>query len=97
MFKSDANEIFKIESDQKIGGKFSILERAENGEIIDHFGTYEQIIRPIRLEFMLEAPKHFQGVTRVKIYIKPEAGGCVLVLSKPVLRQKLLMPTGGIR
>jgi len=48
------------------------------GEEIDHFGQYLQVERPERLAFTLEAPKHFPGVTRVRIRIEARANGCAM-------------------
>ncbi len=80
LFKSDANEIIKVTCDLKPHGAFSILERASDGDLIDHFGHYREIAAPYRLAFSLEVPKHFSGLTEVTVAIEPMAEGCALTL-----------------
>jgi uncharacterized protein YndB with AHSA1/START domain len=79
MFKSPTNEIINIKLDLKNGGKFSILELA-NDKTINHYGEYLEIERPHRLKFTLEVPEHFPGVTEVTVSIGPTSKGCELEL-----------------
>jgi uncharacterized protein YndB with AHSA1/START domain len=78
LFKSATNQIIDIKIDAKAGGRFSILERSENGETIDHFGIYQQFERPNLLIFTLEVPRHFPGVSTVTVDLQPTANGCEL-------------------
>src|ERR1041385_6388437 len=75
LFVGPGSEIVKVETDVREGGAFSILEH-NDGEEIDHFGQYVRIDRPSVLAFTLEAPKHFPGVTEVRIGLAPAEGGC---------------------
>ena len=81
LFRDATNEIADAQISAKVGGKFSIVERA-NREIIDHFGEYLEIERPRRLVFTLEVPKHFPGITRVTIHLTPTPNGCALALTQ---------------
>jgi len=81
LFKSATNEIRDVINEPRVGGRFSILAWSE-GERIDHYGVYEEIQRPHLLEFSLQVPKHFSGVTRVKVAIAPTAGGSMLTFTQ---------------
>jgi uncharacterized protein YndB with AHSA1/START domain len=82
LFKNPVNEIIDVDIDPQIGGRFSILERNERKEYIDHFGKYLVISRPEQLIFSLKAPKHFTGETRVSVRIEEEPGGCILTFTQ---------------
>lgn len=79
LFASESGEIVRVESDPRVGGRFSILERRREGEI-DHFGQYLEITRPWRLAFTLEVPKHFPGVTKVVIEVAKTKEGSTMTL-----------------
>lgn len=90
MFVSSTNEIRKIESEPRVGGRFSILE--QNGkEEIDHFGEYRAIDRPSRLVFTLTVPRHFEGTSEVTIEIQPDAAadGCVMTFGQTGVRKEI--------
>ena len=82
LFKSPVNEIIDVDIDPEVGGRFSILERNEKKEYIDHFGKYLVINRPERLVFSLKAPKYFSGETRVSVQIDEAPGGCLLTFTQ---------------
>src|ERR1700748_3639173 len=65
LFKSPTNEIVDVTNDPRAGGAFSIVEKTGTGDIIDHFGHYIHLDRPDSLEFTLQVPKHFSGITQV--------------------------------
>lgn len=68
LFKGRKSEIRSVETDLKVGGRFSIVA-VEEGEPIEHFGEYQVIERPRRLMFTLQVPKRFPGVTVVSVVI----------------------------
>jgi uncharacterized protein YndB with AHSA1/START domain len=82
LFRSDANEIVEIKNELQPGGAFSILEKSEDGTLIDHFGRYQLIDRPNQLDFSLEVPEHFEGETRVEVTITSTDQGCKLLFSQ---------------
>jgi uncharacterized protein YndB with AHSA1/START domain len=88
MFKSAVNEIVNVKIQRWVGGRFSILEQSEDGEI-DHFGEYKEITGPRRLGFSLEVPHHFPGVTVVDIQIDPDINGCNLILTQTGVPAKI--------
>jgi uncharacterized protein YndB with AHSA1/START domain len=75
LFVGPGSEIVKVETNPREGGVFSILEH-NDGEEIDHFGEYVRVDRPTLLVFTLEVPKHFPGVTEVRVGLTPTASGC---------------------
>ena len=81
MFVSPMSEIVKVTMDVCVGGRFSILERSDDGEI-DHFGQYLELIRPRRLAFSLQVPRHFPGVTIVMVDVIPVMEGCEIALTQ---------------
>ena len=83
LFAGSASEIVKVDINPIAGGNFSILEWDRgNREYIDHYGKYAEIIRPHRLVFTLEVPKHFSDITQVTIEIEPIENGCELKLTQ---------------
>jgi uncharacterized protein YndB with AHSA1/START domain len=81
LFKSPTNEIVRVANDPQPGGAFSIIELTETGDMIDHYGQYIHVDRPDRLEFTLQVPKHFPGVTNVNLtFGRMPDGGCQLHL-----------------
>ena len=71
MFVMGNNDIYKAQSDLRVGGAYSILEWT-GSEHIDHFGHYLEVERPTRLSFSLQAPKHFRARTSVTVTIEPQ-------------------------
>jgi len=90
LFKSDKNKIVHVINDPKPNGAFSILEKTEQGELIDHFGKYYIIQKPWFLSFSLVAPKHFKGVTVVDITINPKEDGCQLTFNQTGVDPKIV-------
>src|ERR1700743_765643 len=78
LFKSADSEITDVKIDARPGGVFSVTERAADGEIIEHFGEFQQVECPNLLIFTLEVPKHFEGVTTVTVDLQPTRSGCEL-------------------
>jgi uncharacterized protein YndB with AHSA1/START domain len=88
MFKSPTNEINPVTLHPEKGDSFSILEW--NGkEVIDHFGAYLEIVRPARLVFTLEVPKHFKGITQVTVEIRPDPTGNTLTFIQTGIDRKV--------
>jgi hypothetical protein len=66
LFKSPTNKIVRIDQILTVGGRYSILEKADGREI-DHYGEYTAIDPPHRLAFWLEVPTHFEGKTDIVV------------------------------
>jgi uncharacterized protein YndB with AHSA1/START domain len=81
LFVDDRGEIVSADIDARVGGRFSILERGA-GEESGYSGEYHVIERPTRLAFSLEAPRHFRGVSQVRVDISHVEGASRLVLEQ---------------
>jgi uncharacterized protein YndB with AHSA1/START domain len=79
LFKSPTNKIVRIDQTLTVGGRYSILEKADGREI-DHYGEYTAIDPPHRLAFWLEAPVHFEGRTDIVVSFLPISEGCEMNL-----------------
>jgi uncharacterized protein YndB with AHSA1/START domain len=92
LFVGPTSQIVKTKLDLRVGGDFSILERASDGEIA-HFGSYVEIFRPHRLAFTLEVPRHFLGMTYVMVRINEIPGGTELVLTQDGVLPEVAEPS----
>jgi len=81
LFVGPSNKIVEVTSDERAGGKFYIREE-NNGKQIDHYGQYLRVERPTLIEFTLEVPAHFQGVSHLKVELCAIEGGCTLALTQ---------------
>ncbi len=79
LFATPAGEMVRIEVDARVGGRYEIVEKRGEDEVL-HTGRYEEIDRPRRLVFTLQVPKYSPEVSRVAIGIEPKEGGSRLVL-----------------
>lgn len=79
LFATPDGEIIKCEIDARVGGRFVIVRRDDQGET-EHVGEYEAIDRPKKLAFTFGVPRYAPEMTRVKIEISPNANGCDLTL-----------------
>jgi len=87
LFKGDDSEIVKVDLDLVVGGRYSIVEQGRDGTI-DHFGNYLAIDEPHLLSFTLEVPKHFSGVSQVRLeFREAEAAAVTTVATEMVFQQ----------
>ena len=80
LFHSPDGEMVRCEIDARVGGRYTITERREDGDV-DHVGEYLEIDRPRRLVFTLQVPKYAQEIDTVAIDIVPSGDGCELTLT----------------
>lgn len=90
LFKSDSSNISSVDIDLQGGGTFSIVEQTATGQLIDHFGIYQRIVRPQRLSFTLQVPHHFTGSTTIEVNINPEGDGSVLTFKQTGIDPKIV-------
>lgn len=91
LFASDVGAIVHVAVDLRVGGAFSILEMNQ-GEIIDHFGTYLAIDRPAGLAFTLDVPKHFSESTIVELVLEQHGRGTTLSFEQTGIDPNLTRP-----
>jgi len=76
---NDRQAPFRVYDIGQPGRKEVLLDSS----LIDlHFGQYLEIIRPRRLAFSLEVPKHFASVTFVMVDVIPAMEGCEIALTQ---------------
>jgi uncharacterized protein YndB with AHSA1/START domain len=82
LFATPGGEMIRAETDPKVGGKFTFVDRrAEMGDVL-HTGEYLEIDRPRRLAFTFGVPQFNPDFTRVTLDFAPTAsGGCALTLT----------------
>lgn len=90
LFKSDSSNISSIDIDLQGGGSFSIIEQTATGQLIEHFGIYQRIVRPQRLSFTLQVPHHFTGSTTIEVNIKPDGDGSLLTFEQTGIDPKIV-------
>src|SRR4029453_11771542 len=73
LFKGPTNTIVRIDQTLTVGGRYSIVEKADGREI-DHYGEYTAIDPPHRLAFWLEVPVHFAGRTDIVVSFLNDIG-----------------------
>jgi uncharacterized protein YndB with AHSA1/START domain len=92
LFTTDDSEVVRCEIDARVGGRFEIVDRRDDGEI-RHVGEYLEIDRPRRLVFTFGVPQFDPAMSRVEIDIVATASGCELTLTHHGVPQEWQAPT----
>jgi len=80
LFNAPGGQIVRADIDARVGGRFTIVDRREDGDA-EHVGRYVEVERPRRLVFDFSVPKYSTLETRVTIDIVPAGTGCALTLT----------------
>lgn len=80
LFTMNDSEIVRAELDPWVGGRFTFVDRRDDGDI-EHVGEYLEIARPYRLVFRFAVPQFSPEYDRVTIEITRLGGGCELMLT----------------
>lgn len=80
LFATPAGKMIKAEIVPRVGGKFTFIDRREEGDI-KHTGEYLEIERPRHLIFTFSVPDYSKENTRVMVDIVPAGMGCELSLT----------------
>ncbi len=82
LFATPTGEMIRAETDPRVGGHFTFVDRRPDMGDVLHTGEYLEIDRPRRLVFTFGVPKFDPGFTRVEVEITPTAGGCDVRLTQ---------------
>jgi uncharacterized protein YndB with AHSA1/START domain len=80
-FGPDAGPVLSAETDVRVGGRFHIVFRSEDGETHDVSGTYQEVVPNEKLKFTwqwITLPAERQSL--VTILIKADGDGAILTL-----------------
>lgn len=80
LFTAPGGEIVRCDIDARPGGRFTIVDRRDGGDI-EHVGEYLEIDRPRRLVFSFGVPQFDPTMTTVTVEIAPDGDGCRLTLT----------------
>ena len=80
LFARSEAQITCAEIDPRVGGWFYIVEH-RNGESFEHMGEYLEVVRPLRLVFILFAEKYSLEFARVTVLFHARGSGCALDLT----------------
>jgi uncharacterized protein YndB with AHSA1/START domain len=92
LFTTADSEVVRCEIDARVGGRFEIVDRRDDGEI-RHVGEYLEIDRPHRLVFTFGVPQFDPAMSRVEIDIVAKDTGCELTLTHHGVPQEWQPPT----
>src|ERR1700760_298251 len=83
LFATPTGEMIRAETDPRVGGKFTFVDRRPDMGDVLHTGEYLQIDRPKRLAFTFGVPEFNPDFTRVTLDFAPApGGGCHLTLTQ---------------
>ena len=80
LFTTADSEVVRCDIDATVGGRFTIVDRREDGDI-EHVGEYLEIDRPRRLVFSFAVPAYSPEYDRVTVEIVPAGSGCEVTLT----------------
>ena len=80
LFTTADSEVVRCDIDPTVGGRFTIVDRREDGDI-EHVGEYLEIDRPRRLVFSFAVPAYSPEYDRVTVEIVPAGSGCEVTLT----------------
>lgn len=82
LFVGPTSRIVSATVDLRVGGRFSIVERPDGFEDVDHDGEYLDVQPPNRLAFSLEVPAHFPGRSEIRLEISAVSSGSELTFTQ---------------
>ena len=82
LFATPTGEMIRAETDPRVGGQFTFVDRRPDMGDVLHTGEYLEIDRPRRLVFTFGVPAFDPGFTRVEVEITPTAAGCDVSLTQ---------------
>jgi uncharacterized protein YndB with AHSA1/START domain len=79
-FGPDSGPVLRAETDVRVGGRFHVVFRTEDGEEHDVSGTYQEVVPNQKLKFTWQWITLPERQSLVTILIKPEGEGSMLTL-----------------
>jgi uncharacterized protein YndB with AHSA1/START domain len=79
-FGPDSGPVLRAETDVRVGGRFHVVFRTEDGEEHDVSGTYQEVVLNQKLKFTWQWITLPERQSLVTIPIKPEGEGSMLTL-----------------
>jgi uncharacterized protein YndB with AHSA1/START domain len=79
-FGPDAGPVLRAETDVRVGGRFHIVFRSEDGEEHDVSGTYQEVVPNEKLKFTWQWITLPERQSLVTILIKADGDGAILTL-----------------
>jgi uncharacterized protein YndB with AHSA1/START domain len=79
-FGPDSGPVLRAETDVRVGGRFHVVFRTEDGEEHDVSGTYQEVVPNQKLKFTWQWITLPERQSLVTILIKPEGEGSILTL-----------------
>ena len=79
-FGPDAGPVLRAETDVRVGGRFHIVFRSEDGEEHDVSGTYQEVVANEKLKFTWRWITLPERQSLVTILIKADGDGAILTL-----------------
>ena len=83
LFATAHGEMIRAETDPRVGGRFTFVDRRPDMGDVLHTGEYLEIDRPRRLAFTFGVPQFNPDMTTVTLDLaRTPAGGCDLTLTQ---------------
>jgi uncharacterized protein YndB with AHSA1/START domain len=81
LFATPSGRMIRAETDARVGGGFTFVDRRPEIGDVEHVGTYLEIDRARRLVFDFAVPAYEPTLTRITLDLAPANGGTGLTLT----------------
>ena len=80
LFATPTGTMVRAETDPRVGGHFTFVDRRPDMGDVEHVGTYLEIDHPRRLVFDFAVPAYEPTRTKITLEFAPDGAGCRLTL-----------------
>jgi len=95
LFATPTGTMIKAETDPRVGGHFTFVDRRPDMGDVEHVGTYLEIDRPRRLVFDFAVPAYEPTRTKITLEFAPDGDGCALTLTHDGVFEEYVKQTEG--
>ena len=95
LFATPTGTMIKAETDPRVGGHFTFVDRRPDMGDVEHVGTYLEIDRPRRLVFDFAVPAYEPTRTKITLEFAPDGDGCALKLTHEGVFEEYVKQTEG--